>query len=269
MRKVTLAAEYYQQFDADYGLDVPAEGYGGWKSAELEIDLEHTAAVVMHAWNSGPFDEYPGWYRAVEYIPRARAVLRTVFPPLLAAIRASGVKLYHVVGGGDYYRDLDGYRRAVQLAGQTRPLPQVDVDPTLAGLRGFRKRNVFVGEHNEEDVARGLRALDFAPEARPLDGEGVAENAEQLFALCRGDGTSHLIYAGFAVNWCLLMSPGGMLDMSRRGVMCSALRQACTAVESKETARLELNKEIALWRVALAFGFVFDVAEFQRAISSG
>jgi hypothetical protein len=76
----------------------------------------------------------------------------------------------------------------------------------------------------------------------------------------------NLIYAGFAINWCLLMSPGGMLDMSRHGVMCSALRQAVTAVENKETARRELCKEIALWRVALAFGFVFDVADFMAAI---
>ena len=266
MRKVALDGQYYRQFDADHDLDVPAEGYGGWKRAKVEIDLDHTAVVVMHAWNSGAPDEYPGWYRAVEYIPRARAILNTVFAGLLAGVRASGVRLYHVVGGGDYYRSLDGYRRVVRLAGQALTLEQVEVDPALAELRLFRRRNVFVGKHNEEDVARGFQALDFAPEARPVDGEGIAENAAQLFALCKSDGTSHLIYAGFAINWCLLMSPGGMLDMSRRGVMCSAFRQACTAVENKETARLELNKEAALWRVALAFGFVFDVADFQRAL---
>ena len=55
--------------------------------------------------------------------------------------------------------------------------------------------------------------------------------------------------------------------MSQRGVMCSALRQAVTAVENRETARNELCKEIGLWRVALAFGFVFDVEDFVGAIS--
>ena len=58
------------------------------------------------------------------------------------------------------------------------------------------------------------------------------------------------------------MAPGGMLDMSRRGLMCSVFRQAVTAVENKESARSELHKEEALWRVALAFGFVFDVGDF-------
>ena len=48
--------------------------------------------------------------------------------------------------------------------------------------------------------------------------------------------------------------------------MCSALRQAVTAVENRETARAELCKEIALWRVALAFGFVFDVEDLVKAL---
>jgi len=265
---IALNASYYQQFDADHNLDVPGEGYGGWRTAEVEIDLARTALVVMHAWETGTRDLYPGWYRAVEYLPRAQAILETVFPPLLAAVRARGVTLFHVVGGGDYYKDYPGYRKAVELAGPTPPLPQVAPDSTLEALRRFRKVHVFVGTHNERDVARGFERLDFAPQARPVGEEGIAENADQLYALCERQSINHLIYAGFAINWCLLMSPGGMLDMSRRGVMCSALRQAVTAVENKETARGELGKQLALWRVSLAFGFVFDVDDLIRSISS-
>ena len=103
--------------------------------------------------------------------------------------------------------------------------------------------------------------------ARPAGDEGVADNAQQLFALCREKSINHLIYAGFAINWCLLLSPGGMADMSKHGLMCSALRQAVTAVENRETAREEWCKEIALWRVALAFGFVFDVDELIAAVT--
>jgi hypothetical protein len=60
-----------------------------------------------------------------------------------------------------------------------------------------------------------------------------------------------------------------MHEMSGYGVMCSALRQAVTAVENKETAREEVCKQIALWRVALAFGFVFDVDDFVEALRAG
>jgi len=268
MRLIRLTARYYQQFDADFGLDVPAEGYGGWQAGPVDLDLDRTAVVVMHAWDMGARAQFPGWHRAVEYIPRADAIANTILPPLLSTARAQRVALFHVVGGGDYYKQCPGYRRALTLAGPEPPLPQIEADDSLRALQRFRAARVFVGAHNEADVAAGFQRLDFHPQARPLDDEGVAENAAQLFALCCERGVNHLIYAGFAINWCLLMSPGGMLDMSRRGLMCSAFRQAVTAVENRESARLELHKEEALWRVALAFGFVFDVDDFVRAVAA-
>jgi hypothetical protein len=262
-----LNAHYYQQIDADLTRGVPAEGYGGWKQSELTFDRERTALVVMHAWDCGTPEKFPGWYRAVEYIPRAQRIAREVFPPLLSAVRETGFRLYHVVGAGDDYKTMAGHLRALKLAG---PAPRADPieidDPVQAELARFRSENIFVGTHNVPDVTAGFRDIGFMREALPRGEEGIAEDAHQLSALCRADGINHLIYAGFAINWCLLMSPGGMLDMSRRGVMCSAIRQAVTAVENKESARTEAHKEEALWRVALAFGFVFDVDEFIPAV---
>lgn len=94
-----MRAWYYQQFDADFARDIPAEGYGGWKRAELPIRKAATALVVMHAWDTGTREQFPGWHRAVEYIPRADQILRDVFPPLLAAVRAAGWPIFHVVSG--------------------------------------------------------------------------------------------------------------------------------------------------------------------------
>jgi hypothetical protein len=264
---IALPANYYQQFDADFSLDVPGEGYGGWGRAEVELSSEHTAVVVMHAWDCGTREEYAGWHRCVEYLPRAAYIVREVFPPLLQAVRASGMTLFHVVGGGDYYQSLPGYQRALSLASTPPAAPErIAADDALRELSAFRSRHVFVGKHNEADVNCGFERVDFPHEARPLHDEGIAENTPQLFALCKERGINHLIYAGFAINWCLLLSPGGMAEISRHGIMCSALRQAVTAVENKETARAELNKEIGLWRVALSYGFVFDVPDFIAAL---
>jgi len=268
-RVMKIRASYYQQFDADLKLDVPGEGYGGWRTAEIEISPEHTALVVMHAWDCGTPQEFPGWYRCVEYIPRANEICRAVFPRLLTAVRSSPLKLFHVVSHSGYYENYPGYKRAVKLAGPAPPEhEQAPTDPVIERLRQFRAENVFVGRHNQEDVDRGFKRLDFAPEAMPLGDEGIAATSEQLFALCKESGVSHLIYAGFAIDNCLLLSPGGMSDMSRRGIMCSTIRQAVTAVENKETARKELAKEIALWRVALLYGFVFDLEDFISALET-
>lgn len=260
-----LRAHYYEQFDADYTLDVPAEGYGGWKSAELEVDPDHTALVVMHAWGTGTLEEYPGWHRKVEYIPRADRICREVFPPLLAAVRTSQMDLFHVVGGRDYYSHYPGYKKAVELAGPSPEPPQlIESDPCLDKLRQFKGQ---LDPHNTQDMQRGLSTLDFADDAKPVGDEPIAKDAHQLLALCREHGVNHLIYAGFAINWCLLLSPGGMADMSKHGILCSALRQAVTAVENKQTARDELCKELGLWRVAVAFGYVFEVDDFVSALN--
>jgi hypothetical protein len=56
--------------------------------------------------------------------------------------------------------------------------------------------------------------------------------------------------------------------MSRRAFMCSTIPEAVTAVENKETVRDELCKQIALWRVAVAFGFVFNLDDFMAGIQS-
>jgi hypothetical protein len=268
VRVVHLPANYYQQFDADFALDVPGEGYGGWQRATVELSWEHTALVVMHAWDCGTREEFPGWHRAVEYISRADAICEEVFPRLLGAVRQHGFRLFHVVGGGEYHKQFPGYIRTAELAGPPPAVERIEADESLRRLQSFRAERVFVGRHNREDVNRGFARLSFAPQARPRDDEAIAADGHQLFALCKQHGVNHLIYAGFAINWCLFMSPGGMLDMSQRGVMCSALRQAVTAVENRETARRELCKEIGLWQVALAFGFVFDVDDFVSALST-
>src|SRR5687767_14367373 len=110
-----IQSHYYQYFDADTRLDVPAEGMGGWKQAELTFDRNRLALVVMHAWDVGGPKAYPGVYRANEYLGRADRIVREVFPGLLRAARETGTRLIHVVGGRDYYSHLPGYRRTLEL----------------------------------------------------------------------------------------------------------------------------------------------------------
>ena len=268
MKPVKLPASYYQQFDADYSRDVPGEGYVGWKKDDIELSPDHTALVMMHAWEAGTMAQWPGWRRSVEYHPRALKIMAEVFPPLLTAVRASPMKLFHVVGGRDYYTHLKGYQDTVKIAGPSPEFKRVAKDPVFEAQDQFRRDNVFVGKRNWPDVEAGWKFLDFAPEARPVGDEPIAEDGHQLAALCHAHGINHLVYIGFAINWCLLMSPGGMVDMGRYGVMCSTIREAVTAVENAETARTEREKQQALWRVALNFGFVFGVDDFTKMVKA-
>lgn len=264
MTEVLVRTAFYQQFDADLSAEHPGEAYGGWGSELLPLDTEHTALVMMHAWDSGTPEQYPGWFRAVEYIPRSYTIAQEVFPPLLAAVRAAGMPVLHVVGGRDYYSHLPGYAPADERA----EAPAAFSTEVYERLRDFRRDRVFPGKHNLADVDAGFDKLDFLPAARPLRDEGIAATTAELTAMCRDRHINHLVYVGFAIDTCLLMSPCGMVDMSRRGYLCSTIQDAVTAVENKETVRTEAAKSVAIWRVALQFGFVYQAGEFASALTA-
>lgn len=188
-------------------------------------------------------------------------------PYFLEVVRSSQLKLFHVVGNGDYYVDLPGYKKTLEVAGQDpQRLETVNSDPVRDNLYKFKREFSVHGTHNAEDIARGFANMDFYKTTRPQDDEYICKNSHQLFQVCKKEGINHLIYTGFAINACLTFSPGGMFDMMKHGVMCSAIRQAVTAVENKESARQQWGKEMALWWVALLFGFVYDLDDFINAI---
>jgi len=277
LKSLKVPTYYYQQFDADFSKDVPAEGFGGWKKADLEINPEHTALVVMHAWDCGTREKYPGWHKTVEYFPRASDICRNVFPELLRTVRNSKLKLFHVAVPGEYLNKYPGYEAAVKLTNEENKLKNgceckfhkiIDREEEINKLWTFWSDNVVPGAHNKEDVQLGFKNLDFPDGAKPQDNEGIAVNADQLFALCKKEGVNHLIYVGFAINGCLLVSTGGIVDMVRRGMMCSTIRQAVTAIENKETARNELAKELGLWFVSIISGFVYDIDDFIKALKT-
>jgi nicotinamidase-related amidase len=285
MTTLTLPAHYYRQHDADVTADIPGRGFAGWTTRLLEVPLERSALVSMHVWNpgldpripAGPDSPYRGWFQVVEYLPRAMKITRELFPPLLAAARAAGLTVIHVGSDECYTAGYPGYQQAKTLVERmaaetgypprpegTRP-PRAVEDPLRDQWARERHRQ-FTGEHNIDPIRAGFRHIDFAPQAMPVGDEPVVINTPQLHAVCRERGIWHLIYIGFAVNWCLLASPGGMLDMSRLGYHCSTIRQATTAVENRESCTEEWAKELALWRVALMFGYVFDLDPVLEAL---
>ena len=267
MAVIDVVTKYYKQFDADFNLDVPAEGYGGWDKTKLPFNTDKSALVVMHAWDCGTREEYPGWHRMVEYIPRSYEICEKVLPDILKTAREKGLKVVHVVSGDDYSKNHPGYKEVLEICpDEVSNTESIDGDDVTERLRAFRTENVSPGKHNIDDIKRGRKKIDFAKGAEPVGNEPICKDSRQLFAWCKNHEVNHLVYTGFAIDGCLLVSPGGMIDMSRKGIMCSAIEEAVTAIENKETAREETAKKIALWRVALLFGFVYEKKDFVNAL---
>lgn len=269
MRYLKVPAWLYQQFGADYSLDVPHEAYGGWQNVPTALPLERTALISMHLWQFPPREEIPGLYSGHPYIPDANRMVAEVYPPLLAAARAATMPIIHVVmGGHGYFLDLPGYKQTLAVAG-AEPARPAGALPDAEGadvIRALRTRQGYPGADNLPDIQRAHARVKFPDGALPAAGEYIAATTHQLNAVCRNLGVSHLIYMGFNTNWCLLVSPGGMVDMSRLGYVCSVIRDATNAVENKESARGEKHKEEALWRTSVGFGLVFDSAPLITAL---
>ena len=260
---------YYQNFDADFNADIPASGYGGWKKCDtLPFSCRHSALAVMHAWKVPAAGEFVGWQRAVEYMPRAKAIMQNFFPGILSAFREAGIPVIHICVGGSYYQDYPEYQASLALAGEEERVERIKFDPIRQELADFKLKNVHPGEHNQPDIQACYPFRDFAPEARPLPGEIMVDTTRQLFMQCKRLQLSHLVYIGFAINWCLQMSPCCMTEMLRHGVLCSTVRECTTAVENKESAPQELAKALEMWKVALQFGFVYEYKDIVEALQN-
>lgn len=272
MNVLSVPAWHYQQFDADHDLEIPALGYGGWKKEELPFCPEKTALVVMHAWDCKTRAEFPGWHRAVEYNSRAEKIGQTVLPRILMLFRDYPIPVFHVAANATMAGPYPGYRlvqESLEKHGgvETRCLPPPKEDEVSASLKRFRLERIFPGKHNIPDIERGFSRLDFMREAMPLHKEPVSIDSDGLHAVCLDWGVNHLLYVGFAINWCLQYSPGNMNSMSDRGFLCSTIREGVTAVENRESAPLERHKEYGLWTTALKNGFVYDMEDLVACLS--
>jgi len=274
LKRIEVPTWYYAHFGADYSLEVPAEGYGGWKKATLPLSLEHTALCVMHAWDNPDQEQFPGIYSAVEYLPRAREIYKERMPAMLKAAREAGIRIIHIETS-EYVHKYDAYRQTQDLirdqlahSRQARDfaMPRPAGDPVYHALQGFRWEHVHPGRANAQDIAGAVAVRDIHESVKPLPGEYMVLDSDELQAVCARHDINHLIYTGFAINYCILMSPGGMIDMSRRGFLCSTVKELTTAVENDFSARDELAKKIALWNVALTFGFVYEQADLEKAL---
>lgn len=237
-----IPTEYYQQFDADYSLKYPGEGYGGWQKQLLPINLEKTAIVLMHAWDPGNIKDYPGSYRAVEHLKRAQEIINNQLPKLLNSCRNNKIKIYHLAD-----------EKHISITN----LPSPNKDKVYQQLSSFKQESVFPGDHNIDDITKKGRT--------PLlinDFEPVVYNGEQLHTLCLQDNINHLVYVGFAINWCLQFSPGNMNEMSTRGFICSTIKECVTAVENKQSCKMQKHKLYGLWLTALKNGFVYSLDDW-------
>ncbi len=265
-----LPTWYYRQFPSDYSKGERAtEGVLGWGQRVCRVPKDQTALVLMHLWNIG-FPEGPAWGPGVgqqarrdaqEFVGRCVKTFTTSLPPVLKAARESGMTVVHVASGRNYAGRHPQYQRTLAEVTTPEPAPQEGaVRPKDADVPTTEER--FGPEFSK---APESEAMDFPKGLGPEGNDLVAVTTHELNTLMRNRKIWHLTYCGFAINWCLWHSPGGMVDMRRLGYTCGCIKQGTVAVESKESIGTLGNHAYAMWKTAHMFGFVLDDHDFIQA----
>lgn len=250
----------------------------------------------------GPDCPVPNALGTIEWIPRAMDVVTFRMPRLVAAARAAGLQVAHIGVSGGIYTQGPVWERCVQEAGPPPPedKDRIEMDPrvaaqhlrdvfdlprqkltlppdyqemdkrirkTIAGRNGkSRHTQAYAVDFPQDEKAKASQRPALPPELLPQDNDIIAQHAWQLHRLLKNRNITHIIYSGWALNWCLWFSPCGMCDMHRKGYLCSAVRGGCVAIENAESAVGEKNLEYAYWKTSTMFGYIFDLHELTHAL---
>ena len=271
MAEIRLKVRYYQ--------DSTPEGVPCRESAFVrrEIDMlvpvHETAMVLVDIWNVHFIESY---------VEREVPVVNDFILPAIQAARDAGLPIIHAPSPEVAHR----YPRAYS----TPPgfdLPKLD-DGQDWPPEAFRLRHQpsFNGADNPYYAYRGPRSQppgidvhwkELAPELAMLptvevkESDDVIATGAQLHHVLGERNVLHLIYAGFATNWCLLGRDYGIRRMASRGYNIIALRDCTTGVEFPDTLDNLFVTEIGVREIEQQFGFTASNPDFVsacRAVSS-
>jgi nicotinamidase-related amidase len=244
MSTVQLPCRYYRVYTDP---DVPCvEASFHFVERVLPLPVPETALVLVDCWNTHYVDS---WIRRATEVTQQRVV------PLLAAARRVGMTVIHAPSP----LVADRYARVPDDPG---PLPQ---EPARywppPGFRGIYRKGEFApfGRDQEPRLAEALARypadLDISDSVKPIAGEPVIHTGPQLHALLAERKILHLLYAGFATNWCVIGRDYGMIAMNARGYNLILVRDATTGIEFHDTAEQLTATEIQIREVETKYGW--------------
>jgi nicotinamidase-related amidase len=251
MTRLDLKVQYFQD-SPPKGLPYREEHFIR-RNVSMPLPVEQTALVLVDLWDN----------RFIEsWLERAERVTKEAVVPVLAAARRIGLTVVHAPSPpvAELFEQLK--RHVPPVPGEVSDWPPAE----------FRSRQgqyaVFRGPRAQPPGIPSIDRLGMSPHIEVLAEEFVVATGEQLHALVRERGILHLVYAGFATNWCILNRDYGMRAMARRGYNLILLREATAGVEFPDTVEAELATEMAVREVEQQLGFSAANGDFLTACTT-
>lgn len=223
------------------------------RHVQMPLPLEQTALVLVDMWDNHFIESW---------LERAERITREMVVPVLAAARTVGLTVVHAPSPpvAEQFEQLKRHAPPVPSASPAWPPAE------------FRSRQgeyaVFRGPRAQPPGIPNIDRLGMSPHIEVRDGEFVVATGEQLHVLLAERGILHLVYAGFATNWCILNRDYGMRAMAGRGYTMILLREATAGVEFPDTVAEGLATEMAVREVEQQLGFSAANADFLAACAA-
>jgi len=217
------------------------------RDLEMALPLAETALILVDVWNNH-FNE--------SWLERARKVTTDAIVPALHAARAAGLTVVHAPSP-EAIRASPHLRRFVSEGKKHTPSWPPD---------DFRKRKgiyeAFRGPRSQPPGIRPIPGLGVSPAIELKKDEPVIARQAQLQNFLEERGILHLIYAGFATNWCILHRDYGTRAMAGLGYNVIILRDATAGVEYPDTLDTGLATELAVREIEQQLGFSASNEDF-------
>ena len=247
-----LTVRYYQDSTPE-GIPVREENFER-REIPMSMPVDQTALVLVDLWNDHFIDSW---------IERASTVLKNSVLPAIEAARSAGLTVIH----GPCPEVAIQYEQVKQ-----HRTPKPGHQPTWPPPEFRRREGAYHTYRGPRDQYPGIRDI---PETRRMsdlvevgDDDIVIATGQQLHDYLKSEKILHLIYAGFATNWCVINRDYGVKDMRGRGYNVVLLRDATTGVEFPDTLDQLFATELAIREVEQKYGFSVSNEDFFAACDS-
>jgi nicotinamidase-related amidase len=256
MPSLKLTVRYFQDSTP---LDVPCrEENFIRREISMALPIEKTALVLVDLWNI---------HFIQSWLERATAVLHAKVIPAMEAARRAGLTVVHAPSPpvAEQYPQLRRHKPAPAWIPPTWPPAEFrQREGQYTAFRGPRHQPPGIGAWWEPMEHK----LGVSPAVTVLEDEYLVATGQQLHELAEEKGLLHLIYAGFATNWCIMNRDYGVREMGGRGYNVVLLRDATMGVEYPDTLHDLLATEMAIREVETQCGFSALTNSFLMACAA-
>ena len=166
-------------------------------SAQLELDVDEMAIVLVDTWAGHPMSSH---------LARTGEISRTRIRPVLDAARAAGATVIYAPSprvAPDFAAFRHDNRETAPPTPPVDDWPPAEYRAETGRYRSLRKRAGEVPEGYDGPYPDWWHMRGIDPAIAPVAGDVVVATGAELHAACKARGLLHLIYAGFATNICI------------------------------------------------------------------